>query len=523
MKLQTKLLSVLLLGLLVVYIGSSLLQRHLSLATVSHFAQTSKAGELDRQWQWVGCVGQAVTTSLEGVMATGDMDLFETVLHEEAGLADVQEVSLTDFKGHVAYTTVPGRLHGELPAELKPALLEQRELVKRQAGGAFEIYKPLLAEKNCVSCHVERRQGEVLGVLSLRFSDTALRQAEKNWDQFGSDFSRSNAVATAVTTVVLILLLAALVGWSVRAFMSVPLERTGGELDEQADQLRRAADQFRGSSQSLAEGSNELAASLEETSAAVAQLAATTESNSKHAEEAREIAGHTHTAAEESLRQMEALTATIDHINASSADIGKINKLIHEIAFQTNLLALNAAVEAARAGEAGMGFAVVAEEVRNLAQRSAGAAKETAAKVENASTHTAHSVATSRQVAASLKEIVARSGEVEKLAGDVAAASREQSAGIAQINTAASQMDQVTQRNAMTAEETAAAAEELNAQAESMKQSVGGLMRLVHGTGQRTLETAGGWDNTAGGPAAPTRNGAVNHQANGHAGTRLRS
>src|ERR1035437_6925996 len=175
MKLQTKLLTVLLGGLLAVYLGSCLVQRHFSLSQVGQFSRTSKAGELERQWQWVSCVQQAMSTSLENIMAMGDMDLFEKTIHQQAGLPGLQEASLTDFKGRVAYTTVPARLHGELPAELKSQLLKQAELVKRQTDGSFEIYKPLLAEKNCISCHTERHQGDVLGVLSLRFSDQALK------------------------------------------------------------------------------------------------------------------------------------------------------------------------------------------------------------------------------------------------------------------------------------------------------------------------------------------------------------
>ncbi len=484
MKLQTKLLTVLLAGLLAVYLGSCMVQRHFALASVDRFSQTSKAAELDRQWQWVGCVGQAITTSLENVMATGDMDLFAKILREQAALSGLQEASLTDFRGHVAYTTVPARVHGELPAELKPQVLTQTELVRRQTPGSFEIYKPLVAQKDCVTCHTERRQGDVIGVLSLRFSDEALKRAESSWDQFGTDFSRANALATAITTVVLISILAGLVIWCVHSFMSVPLEQTAGDIAENAQRVRRAAEQFTGSSLSLAQGSNELAASIAQTSAALAQLTSTTATNAGHANSAREIARLTHTAAENSVRQMEVLKTTITQIDASSNDIGKINKLIHEIAFQTNLLALNASVEAARAGETGMGFAVVAEEVRNLAQRSAAAAKETAAKVEGAIGYTAKGVEIGREVAAALNEIVVKAGEVEKLAGEVAGASREQSAGITQINSAIAQMDRVTKDNASTAGQTATAAGDLDAQAETMRRSVGVLVQLVRGAGK---------------------------------------
>jgi len=279
MKLQTKLLSVLLTGILLVYFSSCLLQRHFALSQVQRFSQTRKAGELERQWRWVDCVRQAMTTSLEHIMATGDMDMFEKVLRQQAGLPDLLEASLTDHKGHVAYSTVPARLHGELPAELKSSLLAQAELVKQQTNGAFEIYKPLIAQKDCVSCHTERHPGEVLGVLSLRFSDQALKGAEGSWDQFSDEFSRANTVAAVFTTVSLTVILTVLVFLSVRFLLCVPLKRVTSGIVGQSGQVRLAANQFSGSSQSLAEGAGELAASIQESSAALAQLTSTTAHN----------------------------------------------------------------------------------------------------------------------------------------------------------------------------------------------------------------------------------------------------
>jgi len=290
----------------------------------------------------------------------------------------------------------------------------------------------------------------------------------------------------------LILILILLVGWCTHFFLSVPLEKTAGEIAGRSDQVRLAAHEFNQSSQSLAEASSEVAASIEQTSAALVQLTSTTTSNAEHAARATEIARLTHAAAGQSVQQMESLQNTIDKIEASGAAIGKINKLIHEIASQTNLLALNAAVEAARAGEAGLGFAVVAEEVRNLALRSAAAARETAAEVEGASRFTAEGVEISRQVGAALGDIVAKAAEVENLAGEVARASYDQSTGVQQINAAITQMDQVTQNNARSAEQAAATVKELNTDAESMKHAVGGLLQLVHGHARATGENAPG-------------------------------
>jgi methyl-accepting chemotaxis protein len=176
---------------------------------------------------------------------------------------------------------------------------------------------------------------------------------------------------------------------------------------------------------------------------------------------------------------LEQMQASMQEINASSEKIGRIIKVIDEIAFQTNILALNAAVEAARAGEAGMGFAVVADEVRNLAQRSAQAAKDTAGMIEE-------SIATSNQGRSKLEEvskaiyaITEKATKVKGLVDNVKASSGEQARGVDEIAKAIMQVEKVTQTQAASAEETASAAEELNSQAAALRRVTGRLEELV--------------------------------------------
>ncbi len=252
-------------------------------------------------------------------------------------------------------------------------------------------------------------------------------------------------------------------------------------LADGSNQIASASGQVSSASQSLAEGASEQAASLEETSSSLEEMSSMTMRNAESADKVNELGREARLAAENGAKDMTDMIAAMAAIKQSSDDIAKIIKTIDEIAFQTNILALNAAVEAARAGEAGMGFAVVAEEVRNLAQRSAQAAKETATKIEGAITKTASGVQISAKVAKGLQEIVVKAQQVDTLAAEVASASKEQSQGIAQVNTAIGQMDKVTQSNAANAEESAAAAEELSAQAETLKDSVGQLLRLIDG------------------------------------------
>jgi methyl-accepting chemotaxis protein len=233
------------------------------------------------------------------------------------------------------------------------------------------------------------------------------------------------------------------------------------------------------SSQTLADGSSSQAASLEETSASLEELSSMTKRNAESAEQAKQAATQARTSADTGVEHMTAMAAAMSTIKASSDDIAKIIKTIDEIAFQTNILALNAAIEAARAGEAGLGFAVVAEEVRALAQRSATAAKETAAKIEDSVAKSQQGAQISSEVANSFETIQQQIRHLDALVGEIATASREQTQGIAQVTTAVSQMDQITQSNAATAEETAAASQELNTQATALSEAVASLRSVI--------------------------------------------
>jgi len=182
--------------------------------------------------------------------------------------------------------------------------------------------------------------------------------------------------------------------------------------------------------------------------------------------------------AAEAMRRM---TGTMGRIEGSSRRVTEISSVIESIAFQTNILALNAAVEAARAGEAGMGFAVVAGEVRSLAQRSAQAAKDTAILLEESIARSQEGTGRVEQVAHSITSITDNVQRVKGMVEEVRQASGQQAQGIDQVTQALAQMESVTQTTAATAEESAAASEELNAQAETSMAVVRRLEALVGG------------------------------------------
>jgi methyl-accepting chemotaxis protein len=285
-----------------------------------------------------------------------------------------------------------------------------------------------------------------------------------------------------------LLFLNGVIHWFSRS-ITKPLCRLADEIETATDGIVSTSDQLTTSSKTLADDAGAQAASLEKASASIEEMAGMARSNASSANKVNELARQTKEAADASMRDAEQMGTAIAAIKGSSDDIAKIIKTIDEIAFQTNILALNAAVEAARAGEAGAGFAVVAEEVRNLAQRSAAAAKETEGKIRDAISKTAQGVAVSGKVVESLSNIAGKARQVNELSAEVAHASNEQTQGIGQLNSAIGQMDRVTQSNAAGADQTSSAAQDLHRKAGVMKHSSIALLALVEGA--RPSESAG--------------------------------
>ncbi|GKS94651.1 methyl-accepting chemotaxis protein [Acidovorax sp. SUPP2825] len=243
--------------------------------------------------------------------------------------------------------------------------------------------------------------------------------------------------------------------------------------------VRHGSDGVATASAEIAQGNSDLSArteqqasALEETAASMEELSSTVKQNADNARQANQLAVSASTVAVQGGQVVNDVVSTMKIIDDSSKRIADIIGVIDGIAFQTNILALNAAVEAARAGEQGRGFAVVASEVRNLAQRSAEAAKEIKSLIDSSVAQVGEGTALVAKAGSTMTEVVTAIRRVTDIIGEVSAASTEQSQGVAQVGEAIVQMDQVTQQNAALVEESAAAASSLSTQAQQLLQAV---------------------------------------------------
>ena len=256
--------------------------------------------------------------------------------------------------------------------------------------------------------------------------------------------------------------------------------RTTSEIKQAVEGVSTGSHQIATGNLDLSQRTEQQAIALQQTAASMTHLTSTIRQNSDSARQANTLAVSASHVAQKGGTVVAQVVDTMGSINASAKKIADIIGVIDSIAFQTNILALNAAVEAARAGEQGRGFAVVAAEVRNLAQRSAGAAREIKILITDSVEQVAAGSELVQQAGATMDDILASIGQVTTIMGQIAVASREQTAGIDQINSAITQMDEVTQQNAALVEQSAAAAGALQQQADGLSHLVN-VFRLNDG------------------------------------------
>jgi methyl-accepting chemotaxis protein len=300
-------------------------------------------------------------------------------------------------------------------------------------------------------------------------------------------YARHNlAVQLAVTGITLLLTVGA--WWVLSGRIGRRLAAVTTRMQNASEQVFSASGQVSEGSGQLAEGATQQAASLEETSASLEEMASMTRQNADHARHADALMHEASMTIDQANESMGRMTLSMQEINRSGEETQKIINTIDKIAFQTNLLALNAAVEAARAGQAGAGFAVVAEEVRNLAIRTGEAAKNTSELIQGSVKHIREGAGLLDVTSKAFDEVAVKARQVTQLISEIAVASDEQAKGIGQLNTAVGEMDKVVQQNAANAEGSASSAREMSVQSEILKALVGEMAVMVDGA--RRLEFA---------------------------------
>ncbi|HWW71116.1 MAG TPA: methyl-accepting chemotaxis protein, partial [Duganella sp.] len=266
--------------------------------------------------------------------------------------------------------------------------------------------------------------------------------------------------------------------------MQARLAETIGEIRRSADTIATASSEIASGNMDLSARTESQASSLEETAASMEELTSTVNQNADNAVQANQLVMSASAVAEKGGKVVSQVVKTMDTINASATRIVDIISVIDGIAFQTNILALNAAVEAARAGEQGRGFAVVASEVRNLAQRSAGAAKEIKELIGDSVNKVDAGSRLVDEAGQTMDLVVTSIRQVADIMGEITAATQEQSNGIEEVNQAITQMDEMTQQNAALVEQSAAAAESMQEQAELLAKAVS-VFKLADEVGMR--------------------------------------
>ncbi len=299
--------------------------------------------------------------------------------------------------------------------------------------------------------------------------------------------ARSNLTLIIVT--VLALLICPLVWWLFSRRLGAALHAIVVELMSGSEQVVRAANQVSHSAQELSRGATEEASSIVQTSQSMDQMAQMTHGTAENSRTAEALMTDVDARVRESNAALSEMVSSMSLIQQSSEKVGRIIRTIDEIAFQTNILALNAAVEAARAGEAGLGFAVVAGEVRSLAQRSAQAAKDTASLIEESLENSRRGATKVDQVAAAITAITHGVDKVKGIVEAVSTASVQQAERIDSVSKAVALIENVTRTTAAEAEESAAASEELSAQAQTAMCTIERLEALV-GAHHRPADTS---------------------------------
>jgi methyl-accepting chemotaxis protein len=484
MKLHFKPILWLAAAIVLMFSASLMLEIRRNAAALERLSRENLAWLEERELRNAENLFRTSENAVESSLERGEMEKFQKLIKAQREIGGVLEFSLFSRGGVISHSSEASALKRELPGEVRARLADNQERLVLRSPGSIDIYHPQKVQADCVRCHTTWKEGTPGGVLLCRYSTESLAKSQQQWAASVQNLKRTQLLHGTVTTVMIALLFGTVAIVVVGRQVGAPLVRVMHSLTHAADGVRSTSDHLAGSSQAIATGASQQTASLQATNTALGQLISLTRANADSAQTAAGLANGVRQAAESGAANVGQMREAMTDIQSSSSSIADITKTVDEIAFQTNLLALNAAVEAARAGEAGRGFAVVADEVRRLALRSAAAARETSQSIEDSIRKGRRGADLSAAVADQFQSITEGIRQVDELVTLIAGACREQNAGLTSLGQAVHQMDAVTQSNAAHAEQGAAAAAELQDKANLLGEAIARLTRLMGGSAQ---------------------------------------
>ena len=459
---------------------------------------------------FAGSANQLILATLTGMMITGVANERAVFLDQIRNSDEIKGVKIFRYGGMITQFGPGDASQGKPDANEERAMAGGKpEFAFNDREGYVQAVFPMrnardFLGKNCTQCH-EGPENAVLGAISLRVNLKGM-QAELQtflWQvmlsaailtlpllaaiyfvirrnvsrPLGGEPWQATEVATRIAAGDLSTPIPVAKGdsTSVMAAMAAMQGNLAGivaGIKESSEVIATGSKQIASGNSDLSSRTEQQASSLEETASSMEELTSTVKQNAENAKQANQLAAGASEIAVRGGEVVSQVVTTMSGINDSSKRIADIIGVIDGIAFQTNILALNAAVEAARAGEQGRGFAVVASEVRNLAQRSAAAAKEIKDLITESVRQVGNGTALVDEAGKTMQEIVVAVKRVTDVMAEIASASREQGVGIEQVNQAVTQMDETTQQNAALVEQAAAAAESMREQAEQLAHAV---------------------------------------------------